>query len=103
MLGATKFRVLEIIIQNRSAGFNVTRVALMSGLPEMSWEEITSYIALLKSEGYVQTLYGDNELCAVALNRSELARVRDLQEIAENETLKELLGRILSLLKIAFG
>lgn len=101
MSGTTKFRVLEIIIQNRNAGFNATRVALMSGLPELSWEEITDYVALLKSEGYVKTLYGDNELCAVALQRGALARVRYLKENAENEKLKELLGRIIALLKIS--
>ena len=39
MFESTKFRVLEIILQNRNAGFNGIRVALMSGLPELSWEE----------------------------------------------------------------
>lgn len=69
MTETTKFRVLEIIIQNRNANFSVIRTALMKSLTELSWEEITEYIALLKQEGYVTTLYGDNELCAVILQR----------------------------------
>lgn len=100
MSGITKFRVLEIIIQNRHASFDDIRVALMKGLPEMSWEEITEFIILLKSEGYVITLFGDNELCAVALQRGARARIRDLHENAENEKLKDLFGRMLGLFKI---
>lgn len=100
MLSTTKFQVLEIIIQNRHASFDDIRVALMKGLPEMSWEEITEFIILLKSEGYVITLFGDNELCAVALQRGARARIRDLHENAENEKLKDLFGRMLGLFKI---
>lgn len=102
MLSTTKFQVLEIIIQNRHASFDDIRVALMKGLPEMSWEEITEFIILLKSEGYVITLFGDNELCAVALQRGARARIRDLHENAENEKLKDLFGRMLGLFKIGF-
>lgn len=102
MFEATKFRVLEIVLQNRHADFNAMRVALMSGLPTLSWEEITDFVALLGREGYVKTLYGDNELCAVTPQRGSLARLRELQETAENENLKELLGRIIGLLKVAF-
>jgi len=102
MFSTTKFQVLEIIIQNRHASFSDIRVALMKGLPEMSWEEITEFIILLKSEGYVITLFGDNELCAVALQRGARARIRDLHETAENEKLKDLFGRMLGLFKIGF-
>ena len=101
MFESIKFRVLEIILQNRRAGFDAMQVALIRGLPEMSWEEITEYVDLLGSEGYVKTLYGDNELCAVIPRRGSLARLRDLQETTENEKLKELLGRIISLIKLA--
>ena len=66
----------------------------------MSWEEITDYIVLLKRGGYVTTLYGDNELCAVALQRGAIALVHNSHVIAENEKMKELLGRILGLFKI---
>ena len=55
---------------------------------------------MLGSEGYVKTLYGDNELCAVIPQRGSLARLRDLQETTENEKLKELLSRIISLIKL---
>lgn len=101
MSRTTKFKVLEIIIQNRHSGFAATRVALMSGLPELSWEEITDYISLLKAEGYVKTLYGDDELCAVALQPSAIACVHKQYETAEKEKMKELLGRILALFKIS--
>lgn len=99
-MGTTKFRVLEIIIQNRHADFNGMRVALMSGLPEMSWELITEYISLLKSEGYVKTLYGDDELCQVALQGGTLARLCELRETADNEKMKAFLDRIIGLFKI---
>ena len=86
MFESTKFRVLEIILQNRRAGFDAIRVALMSGLPEMSWEEITEFVGLLGSEGYVKTLYGDNELCAVIPQRGSLARLCDLQETPKTKS-----------------
>ena len=73
----------------------------MKDLPALSWEEITEFVNLLGREGYVKTLYGDNELCAVIPQHGSLACLRDLQETAENEKLKELLGRIISLIKLA--
>ena len=92
-----KFKVPEIILRNRNAGFNTLRVALMRQLPELSWEEIMKYIALLKNEGYVAT---DNELCAVAPKRLARTRLQDLHEATDSEKLKILLGRILTLFKI---
>ncbi|MBQ3434429.1 MAG: hypothetical protein IJG24_05220 [Selenomonadaceae bacterium] len=101
MFESTKFRVLEIIIANRNKGFNAQRVALMRDLPELSWEEISDYILLLKFEGYVTVLFGDNEICAIALQRGAIARVREMHETADNKQLKELFCRILDLLKIS--
>lgn len=101
MFESKKFRILEVIINNRQSSFDVKRVELMKEFPEMSWEEITDYILLLKAEGYVQTLFGDNELCAVDLQRGALARVQDLRETSANKEIKELLGKLISLIKIS--
>lgn len=92
-----KFRVLEIILQNRHANFDTKRVALMSGLPEMSWEEIASFIALLGKEGYLNNLYGDNEVQAIAVQPDALARLYDARETSKSDKAKEVIDRILKL------
>lgn len=97
MFESTKFRVLEIILQNRNAGFNGIRVALMSGLPELSWEEISSFVALLGSEGYLQNLYGNDELQAVFVQPAARALLSDARENVKSEMAKAIIDRIFKL------
>ena len=92
-----KFRVLEIILQNRHANFDTKRVALMSGLPEMSWEEITIFIAVLGREGYLQNFYGNDELQAVFVQPAARARLYDARENVKSEMAKAIIDRIFKL------
>ena len=101
MFESTKFKVLEIIIKNQNAGFNSVRVALMSGFPNMSWEEISSFVALLGEEGYVKNLYGDNELCYVAVQRSAFARLYGVRETVKSEKAKTIIEGILKLVSLS--
>lgn len=92
-----KFRVLEIILQNQHASFDVVQVALIKALPEMSWEEISSFVALLANEGYVKNLYGDNVIQAILVQPAALARLYDAREKSKGEKAREVIDRILKL------
>lgn len=100
MFETTKFRVLEIILQNRRSGFDAMRVALMSGLPEMSWEEIASFVALLGREGYLKNFYGNDELQAVFVQPAALARLSDARENVKSEMAKAIIDRILKIIPL---
>ena len=100
MFEARKFRVLEIIIQNRKAGFDAMRVALMSGLPEMSWEEIKSFVILLSTEGYVKIISGDNDIQYIAVQPTAIARLYSARETAKTENVKKIFDGILKLVSL---
>ena len=100
-MDTTKFRVLEIIIQNRNANFDSLRIALMSGLPEMSWEEISSFITLLSKDGYLKILRGDDDVCGILVHPDALARLYDARETSKSEKAKEVIDRILKFVPLA--
>ena len=97
----TKFKVLEVIIKNCNADFNVMRKALMQAFPEFSWEMICSFVALLGKEGYIKNLYGDNELQAILIEPDAFARLYTEREISQNEQIKNIIDRILKLFPLA--
>lgn len=101
MLDTMKFKVLEIIVQKRNADFDAQRIALMSGLPEMSWEVISSFIALLGNDGYLKNIYGDDELVAIFVQPDTLARLYDARETSKSEKTKEIIDRILKIMSLA--
>ena len=100
MFESTKFRVLEIILQNRRAGFDAMQVALMRNLPALSWEEIASFIAVLGREGYLQNIYGDDALQAILVQPAALARLYDVRENAKSEMAKQIIDRILKIIPL---
>ena len=76
------------------------RVALMSGLPTLSWEEIASFIAVLGREGYLQNLYGDDALQGILVQPAARARLYDARENAKTEMTKAIIDRILKLVPL---
>ena len=95
MVESTKFKVLEIILQNQRAGFDAIQVALIRSLPEMSWEEIASFIALLGREGYLKNLYGNDALQAIFVQPAARARLYAARENAKSEMAKAIIDRII--------
>lgn len=101
MSETTKFKILEIILQNRHAGFDAMRVALMNSLPEMSWEQISSFVALLAKDGYLKNLRGDDDVQGILIQPDALARLYDEKETVKGEKAKEIIDRILKLVPLA--
>lgn len=101
MFETTKFKILEIVIQNRHAGFDAMQVALIKALPEMSWEEISSFVALLGKDGYLNNLYGDNVIQGILVMPDALARLYDAREKAKSDKTREIIDRILKLAPLA--
>ena len=97
----TKFKILEIILQNRHAGFDAMRVALMSSLPEMSWEQISSFVVLLAKDGYLKNLRGDDDVQGILVQPDALARLYEAKETVKGEKAKEIIDRILRLVPLA--
>lgn len=100
-MGKTKLKLLELIIKNRCNSFDVLQIELIKTFPEMSWDDLKDYIALLKQEGYVQTLYADDDLIDVRISPGTKAKLQDMFETTENEKIKSLLKNILGLFKIS--
>lgn len=100
MFESTKFKVLEIIIQNRHASFNTKRVELMKCLPEMSWEEISSFVAMLGKGGYLKNIYGDNALQAIFVQPDAFARLYGARETVKSDTARAIIDRILKLVPL---
>ena len=94
----TKFKVLAVIIKNRPSDFYAIKAELMKNFPEMSWEKITSLIALFGKEGYLNNLYGDDELQSILVQPDALVRICTEKEIAKSEQVKTIIDRILRLL-----
>ena len=101
-MDTTKFKILEVIIKNRGKKFDDIQVALINEFREMSWEEIKGFIYILKKEGYIAVLNGDNTILEVRVQPTTLARLRDEKEKAENENVKEIINRILQIGKVMF-
>ena len=97
----TKFKILEVIIKNRNENFDAIRIALMREFPEMSWEDLKDFIVLLRHEGYVKTLYADDDLFDVCLQPGTKARLQDIFETTENEKLKSAVKALWELFKIS--
>lgn len=95
MVESTKFKVLEIILQNQRASFDAIQVALIRSFPEMSWEEIASFIALLGREGYLQNHYGDDALQAIFVQPAARARLYEARENTKSEMAKAIIDRII--------
>ena len=76
------------------------RVALMSGLPELSWEVISSFIALLGKDGYLKNIYGDDDIQVIIVQPDALARLYDARETSKSEKAKEIIDRILKLVPL---
>ena len=100
MFESTKFRVLEIILKNRRSGFDAIQVALMRNLPALSWEEITSFIAVLGREGYLQNIYGDDALQAIIVQPAARARLYDARENVKSEMAKAIIDRIIKFMPL---
>ena len=99
-MDTVKFKILEVIVRNRGMLFDNMRVELMREFPEMSWEEICSFVALLSQEEYIKTLYGDNELKGILVQPTAFARLYDAKERARSETVKEIIDSILKVARI---
>lgn len=97
MFESTKFKVLEIIIKNRHAIFDDMQVALIREFHEMSWEEISSFVAMLGKEGYLKNLYGDDAVRAIFVQPDALARLYDAKETVKSDMAKAIIKRILKL------
>lgn len=101
MFEAMKFKVLEIIIQNRKAGFDAMQVALIKALPKMSWEEIASFVTMLAKDGYLVTLRGDDDIQNIVLQPDAFARLHDAREKVKGEKAKAIIEGILKLAPLA--
>lgn len=101
MFESTKFKVLEIIIQNRHASFDDMQVALIREFHEMSWEEISSFVAILGKEGYLKNLYGDDTVRAISVQPDALARLYDAKETVKSVLAKAIIERIFKLVPLA--
>lgn len=97
-MDATKFKILEVIIKNRRENFDTIQVELITAFQEMSWESIRNFLYLLKKEGYIKTLSGDDDLIAVHLQSDTIARLHDEKEKAKDVQIKELINRIIRIL-----
>jgi len=100
MLETTKFRILEVIIQNRHAGFDAMQVALIKAFPKMSWEEISAFVTLLGKDGYLSNLYGDDVVCGILIQPDALARLYNAKETVKGEKARVLIDRILKLVPL---
>ena len=99
-MDTTKYQVLEVIIRNRQKNFETMQVELIKAFPEMTWEEICSFIYLLKQENYVAVANGDNTIVGMCLQPTALARLRDAKETAKSEKTKEIISRILQIARV---
>ena len=99
-MDTTKYKVLEVIIKNRYKSFEDIQVALITEFPEMSWEEICSYLYLLKQDGYINVLNGDNTILALRVQPTALARLSELKETTKDNQVKEIITRILQVARV---
>lgn len=99
-MDTTKFRILEVIIKNRQKSFEDIQVALITEFQEMSWEEICSYLYLLKQDGYIAVLNGDNTILDLAIQPTALARLSELKETTKDNKIKEIITRILQVARV---
>ena len=96
----TKFKILEIILQNRKSNFETIQIALMSSFPEMSWSELKDYIATLGLEGYLKNAYADGELIDILVQPSATSNLRAFKKAVEDKKIQSFIDRLIALLKV---
>lgn len=97
----TKYKVLKVLLENQGKSFDEIQVNLEKAFPDMSWQEINSYLTLLADEKYITTLNGDGEeVVDFFVNASAYARLHELQELAKDEKVKRFFQTIIDIFKI---
>ena len=96
----TKFKILEIILQNRKSNFQTIQIALMSSFPEMSWFDIQDCIDTLGFEGYLKNSYADGELIDILVQPSASSNLRIFKETVKDKKIQKLIDSLIALLKV---
>ena len=95
----TKYKVLKVLLENQGKSFDKIQVNLEKAFPDMSWQEIESYLALLADEKYIVTSRGDDEILEVCINDSAYAKLCEFQELAKDEKEKRYFDKMIDIFK----
>ena len=100
-MDSVKFKILEIILQNRQYDFETIQSALVNSFPEMSKLDIQDCIDTLGLEGYLKTAYADGKLLDILVLPSASVNLRTFKETVKDKKLQRFIDRLLALLKVS--
>lgn len=96
----TKYKVLKVILENQDKSFDEIQVNLEKAFPDMRWQEIESYLALLEEEKYIVTLRGDDEILGIYINDPAYAKLCELQELTKDEKTKRYFDKMIDIFRL---